>query len=157
MSNLIFPKQFVKAINLIYSIMARFIIHKEWIKGNVSNDPPLLGSRYYLFAHSEPNQNFLWKCHSLEKTRSAILPLTGIPILCVLVNKLIEAHTMQKVLPHTITKAMIEELDKRYVGDSSYPISSRMMKRNEKIYKEIKTVLLSSTTEKKMKEVWKEI
>ena len=43
---------------------------------------------------------------------------------------------------------MIEELDKRHVGDSSNLISSRMMKRIEDTSKEIKPVLQSFTAEK---------
>ena len=55
---------------------------------------------------------------------------------------------MQKAIPHTITKIMIEELDKRYVGHSFYLISLGIMKRIEEISKEIKTVLQNATTEK---------
>ena len=58
---------------------------------------------------------------------------------------------MQKVLPHTFTKTMIKELDKRRVGNSSYLIISRMLKRIEEIRKEIKSVLQNSTTEKEDK------
>ena len=45
--NFLFPKQDVKAVNLIRSMMASFIFHEEWTKGNISNDSLLLDSRYY--------------------------------------------------------------------------------------------------------------
>ena len=46
---------------------------------------------------------------------------------------------------------MREELDKRHSGDSTYQISSRVMKRFEEISKEIKVVLQSSATQKEDK------
>ena len=38
LSNYIFPKKDVKAINIICSMVVCLIFHKEWIKCNISND-----------------------------------------------------------------------------------------------------------------------
>ena len=128
-------------------MMVYFIFHKEWTKLNILNDSPLLDSRYYSFANSEPNQKTIVEMSLPWKNKIGCPFISGIPVHRALLNKLIEVYTMQKMLAHNITKTMIEELDKRHVGGSSYLITARMMKRIEEISKEITTVLQSSTTE----------
>ena len=54
-SNFMFVKQDVQALNSICLMMVCFIFHKEWTKGNISDDSPLLDSRYYSFTNLEPN------------------------------------------------------------------------------------------------------
>ena len=109
-------------------MMAHFICHKEWTKGNILNDSLLLDSRYYLFANSEPNRKIFVEVSLPWENKIGCPSLTGIPMQFTLLNKLIETHKVQKVLPHIIAETMIDELDKSHVGDSSYLISSRMIK-----------------------------
>ena len=45
--------------------------------------------------------------------------LTGIPIHCSLLNKIMEIYEMQKALPEQMLKKFVEELDRRYMGNGS--------------------------------------
>ena len=89
--------------------MACFIFHKKCTKGNILNNSKLLDSRYYSLANSEPNRKTFVEVSLSLEIKIGCPSLTDIPIHYALLNKLIEVHTLQKALPHTITKTVIEE------------------------------------------------
>ena len=83
--------------------------------------------------------------HNSKRNRqrnSQLSFLTGIPMQCSLLNKLMEIHTMQKSLPDVMLSKFITEMDERNIGGGSIN-ASRIINLIEKSNKELKQAFVS--------------
>ena len=119
-------------------LLATFIFHEEWTVNTTPPDSPLLQSLYFQFCGHYPNRLLFVKT-SLPWENDPDTPvITGIPIHCSLLNKLMEVQEMQTMLQDKVINMISEELDERTWEEvplmhhvSSSPLRNQMMNLNK--------------------------
>ena len=100
-------------------LLASFIFHESWTREKHHPASPLFNTTYFSFDVVYPNRkDFVTTALPWENKHDAPV-LTGIPIHCSLLNKIMEIYEMQKALPGEMLKRFVEELDQRNIGNGS--------------------------------------
>ena len=112
-----FPLAKESLIGLTYVLSATFICHEEWTVAHTRNqDSPLLHSTYFSIHNAYPNRKAFTTTALPWEDKPSAPSLTGIPIHCSLLNKLMELTEMQKALPQIMLQKFIAELDECNMG-----------------------------------------
>ena len=138
-----FPLAQESLIGLTYVLTASFIHHEEWTVANTQRqDSPLLHSPYFSINTAYPSRkDFVTTALPWEDKPNAP-SLTGIPIHCSLLNKLVELAEVQKALPEKMLQKFIVELDQRNIGGSLN--AQRILDGIKQSNDELKNLLMSS-------------
>ena len=114
---MIFPIQKnTKLKCLTKQLLATIIYHEEWIADNSPSDGAVMNSGNFTYSVSFQDRRRMVRT-SLPWENDRDSPnLTGIPIHCSMLNKLMEIHTMQRALPDKMMGMFIKELDERNMG-----------------------------------------
>ena len=132
-------------------LLASFIYHESWTRENQHPASPLFNSTYYSFDIVYPNRkDFVSTALPWENKHDAPV-LTGIPIHCSLLNKIMEIYEMQKALPEEMLKRFVQELDQRNIGNGSVN-ANRIIERIEQSNQDLKESLLHHLGDPKPKE-----
>ena len=130
-----------KLTGLSRVLLASYIYHESWTKENQHQASPLFNSTYYSFDVVYPDRkDFVATALPWENKHDAPV-LTGIPIHCSLLNKIMEIYEMQKALPEEMLKRFVEELDQRNIGNGSVN-ANRIIERIEQSNQDLKESLL---------------
>ena len=114
-----FPLAQESLIGLTYVLTSSFIYHEEWTVANTRDvDSPLLHSPYFSINSAYPGRKDLVETALPWEDKPNAPSLTGIPIHCSLLNKLVELTEIQKALPEQMLEKFIAELDQRNIGGS---------------------------------------
>ena len=105
-----FPLAKETLIGLTYVLSASFIFHEEWTVTNTKQDSPLLHSTFFSVKDAYPNRSTFATTALPWEDKPSAPTLTGIPIHCSLLNKLMELTEMQKALPEIMLQKFIQEL-----------------------------------------------
>ena len=96
-------------------LLASLIYHEKWTEENTHAASPLFNTSYYSYHVCYTNRkDFVTTALPWENKVDAPT-LTGIPIHCSLLNKIMEIYEMQKALPEHMLKKFVEELDQRNI------------------------------------------
>ena len=122
-------------------MLATFIYHEQWTLEVTSPVSTIRTSLYFTYSDLYPDRIRFVKT-SLPWENDCDCPvLTGIPIHCSLLNRLMEVHAMQKALPDKMMNMIDKELDDRNMGQGSFD-ASRIIQSIEKSNKDLKQSLL---------------
>ena len=136
--NYVFPKHPPSLKKFLNICLATTIYHENYVKDQIDNDEsPVHTTAYFKFATAFENKyDFVTRSLPWEN-KPGSPPLTGIPIHCHMLNKLIEIHQMQKDLPKNVVDAIKSLLDDRMIGDAGSILARRVMERVDKVSEEI--------------------
>ena len=97
-------------------LLATFIYHEEWNITNYPGTSVLLDSAYFNYSVTVRDRRSMVRTSLPWEHHEDAPSLTGIPIHCSMLNKLMEIHTMQRKLPDAMMDLFIRELDERNMG-----------------------------------------
>jgi len=117
---LTFPLHGNKVVSLCRSLLACFIHHEDFTSANTPQESPIMFSSYYSTHAVFENRSAFVKTSLPWENEMDCPVLTGIPIHCSLLNKLMEVHAMQKALADEILAKFVNELDERSMDAGTF-------------------------------------
>ena len=126
----VFPKP-GKNGPLIRAMIATFIYHELFTLRMLHPSSPLHYVSYFQFATTDVNRMKYVETSLPWENKKGCPALTGIPIHCALLNKLLQIHELQKKLPKKIMKKVVEELNTRSIGDPEVLMSNKILEKME--------------------------
>ena len=152
MCNYVFPQANTKLLGLIKTLLATFIFHEKWTTSSTPAESPLMHSLYFAFVDpTEERESYVeWSLPWHKKKCCPIL--TGIPMHCVLLNKMDLMLKMQQTLPGLCVDKLIEELDIRGISGGGSSVPSALIKKVETLSDQLESVLTNERNRQKENE-----
>ena len=136
----VFPVHKTKLRCLCKVLLATFIYHEEWNITNYPGTSVLLDSAYFNYSVTVRDRRSMVRTSLPWEHHEDAPSLTGIPIHCSMLNKLMEIHTMQRKLPDAMMDLFIRELDERNMGGGMN--ASRIVDAIQRSSEDIKNLLI---------------
>ena len=112
-------------------MIATFLYHELFTVRMLHPSSPLHYVSYFQFATTDVNRATYVETSLPWQNKKGCPALTGIPIHCALLNKLLQIHDLQKKLPKEIMKKVVDELNTRNIGDPEILMSNKVLEKME--------------------------
>ena len=120
--------------------MATFIYHESFTVNHTPMHSLLMNSLYFQFSNTYQNRRACVRTSLPWEDHNDCPVITGIPMHCTLLNKIMEIHQKQTTLPEQIIGLLVQELDNRDMGNGLN--ASRIMQSIEKSNADLKQSIL---------------
>ena len=130
----IFPQHPESIKKFLQVCLASSLYHEEFTLSSIDNNhSPFHTSNFIRIAALYPNRKKFVTTSLPWENKPGCPALTGIPIHCSILNKLMEIHQMQKDLPSSMVAKFVEALDNRMIGDAGSILAKKVMDRVNEI------------------------